>query len=134
MRYLPHTGEDIAEMLDVVGVPDLETLFGTVPEGCRREAELQLPEPLTEMELTAHVGALASTVAVSPEYLSFLGAGSYEHFIPASVSYLLGRSEFSTSYTPYQPEMSQGTLQAMYEYQTLVCGLARHGGSERVPV
>jgi glycine dehydrogenase subunit 1 len=123
MRYLPHTSEDIAEMLDAVGVPDLEALFRTVPEACRRESELRLPEPLTEMELSAHAHALASTVAASPEYRSFLGAGSYEHFIPASLSYLLGRSEFSTSYTPYQPEMSQGTLQAIYEYQTLVCSL-----------
>jgi glycine dehydrogenase subunit 1 len=123
MRYLPHTREDIAEMLEVVGVGDLDSLFGTIPEGCRRQAGMQLPEALTELELSSHVNALASTVAVSPEYRSFLGAGRYEHFIPESVSYLLGRSEFSTSYTPYQPEMSQGTLQAMYEFQTLVCRL-----------
>jgi glycine dehydrogenase subunit 1 len=123
MRYVPHTSEDIAEMLDVVGVPDLESLFGTVPEGCRRETDLSLPGPLTEMELSAHVTGLASVTAVPPDYRLYLGAGSYEHFIPESVSYLLARSEFSTSYTPYQPEMSQGTLQAIYEYQTLVCRL-----------
>lgn len=123
MRYVPHTSEDIGEMLDTVGVQRLQDLFRTVPEDCRRRADLQLPEPLTEMELTAHVSGLAAQVATSPENQSFLGAGSYEHFIPETVSYLLGRSEFSTSYTPYQPEMSQGTLQAIYEYQSLACRL-----------
>lgn len=123
MRYVPHTSEDIAEMLHTVGVSDLEALFGSVPADCRRHAGLRLPESLTELELSAHVNELASSVAVEPNYVSFLGSGSYEHFIPESISYLLGRSEFSTSYTPYQPEMSQGTLQAIYEYQTLVCRL-----------
>ena len=79
--------------------------------------------PLTEWELNDHMAALANNMAVSPEYKVFMGAGSYEHFIPASVSYLLSRSEFVTSYTPYQPEMSQGTLQAIYEYQTLAARL-----------
>jgi glycine dehydrogenase subunit 1 len=84
---------------------------------------LDLPGPLTEWELTDHISMLAEGVAAPPEYKVYLGAGSYEHVRPASVSYLLGRSEFSTAYTPYQPEMSQGTLQAMYEYQTLVARL-----------
>lgn len=123
MRYLPHTGEDIAEMLDVAGVPDLEGLFETVPQACRRSHELNLPEALTEMELREHLSALAETIAAPPQFMVFAGAGSYDHFIPASVQYLLGRSEFSTAYTPYQPEMSQGTLQAIYEYQTLVATL-----------
>ena len=118
MRYLPHTTEDIAEMLEVVGAADLEELFSTIPEDCRRKGGLNLPEPLTEWELNDLMGSLASAVAVSPEYKVFMGAGSYEHFIPATVSYLLGRSEFSTAYTPYQPEISQGTLQAIFEYQT----------------
>lgn len=123
MRYLPHTDEDIAEMLAAVGVKDLDDLFATVPADCRRDGDLNLPEPLTEWELRDHIAALADTVAVAPEYTVFVGAGSYEHYIPASVSYLLGRSEFSTAYTPYQPEMNQGTLQAIYEYQTLVSRL-----------
>ena len=123
MRYLPHTGEDIAEMLEVVGVSDLEGLFETVPEACRRSDDLDVPDALTEMELREHLAGLAATMAAPPEYLIFAGAGSYDHFIPASVQYLLGRSEFSTAYTPYQPEMSQGTLQAIYEYQTLVATL-----------
>jgi len=123
MLYLPHTREDIASMLQVVGVDDLDDLFSTVPEDCRCKGDLNLPEPLTEWELNDHMAALSNSVAVSPEYKVFMGAGSYEHFIPASVSYLLGRSEFVTCYTPYQPEMSQGTLQAIYEYQTLAARL-----------
>jgi len=123
MRYLPHTPEDIAEMLQVVGATSLDDLFSTIPEDCRRKTPLNLPEPLTEWELNDLMASLASTNAVSPEYKAFVGAGSYEHHIPASVSYLLGRSEFSTSYTPYQPEISQGTLQAIFEYQTLVAYL-----------
>ena len=120
MRYLPHTREDIAEMLQVVGATSLDDLFSTIPDDCRRKTDLNLPEPLTEWELNERMAALASTMAVSPEYKVFMGAGSYEHHIPASVSYLLGRSEFSTAYTPYQPEISQGTLQAIFEYQSFV--------------
>jgi glycine dehydrogenase subunit 1 len=123
MRYLPHTQEDIAAMLDRVGVKRIEELFSTVPDECRRKSPMELPEPLTEWELDRKMAQLAATMAVSPEYKVYAGAGSYEHFIPASVSYLLGRGEFVTSYTPYQPEMSQGTLQAIYEYQTLTSRL-----------
>ncbi len=123
MLYLPHTSEEIASMLKVVGVDDLDGLFSTVPEDCRLRDNLNLPEALSEWELNDHMASISGSMAVSPEYKVFMGAGSYEHFIPASVSYLLGRSEFVTSYTPYQPEMSQGTLQAIYEYQTLVARL-----------
>ncbi len=123
MLYLPHTREDIASMLKVVGVDNLDDLFSTVPEDCRCKGDLNLPAPLTEWELNNHMAAFSNSMAVSPEYKVFMGAGSYEHFVPASVSYLLGRSEFVTCYTPYQPEMSQGTLQAIYEYQTLAARL-----------
>jgi len=123
MRYLPHTPEDIAEMLTTVGVNSLDDLFPTIPEDCRHENDLNLPEALTEWELNEHIDALCSSMAVSPEYKVFMGAGSYEHYIPESVIHLLGRSEFVTSYTPYQPEMSQGTLQAIFEYQTLTTRL-----------
>ena len=123
MRYLPHTSEDIASMLQVVGAGNLDDLFSSIPENCRRKGDLNLPQPLTEWELNHQMGALAANVAVAPGYKIFLGAGSYNHYIPASLSYLLGRSEFSTAYTPYQPEISQGTLQAIYEYQTLVTRL-----------
>jgi glycine dehydrogenase subunit 1 len=123
MLYFPHTDEEIASMLQVVGVENLDNLFSTVPEDCRFRGDLELPEALSEWELNDHMASLSDNMAVSPEYKVFVGAGSYEHFIPASASYLLSRSEFVTSYTPYQPEMSQGTLQAIYEYQTLAARL-----------
>ena len=123
MRYLPHTSEDITSMLQIVGVDHLDDLFRSIPEDCRCKDKLNLPEPVSEWELNDALVALSNKMAVPPEYKAFLGAGSYEHYIPASVSYLLGRSEFSTAYTPYQPEVSQGTLQAIYEYQTLTSRL-----------
>ena len=123
MRYLPHTSENVDSMLKVVGADTLDDLFSVIPEDCRRAGNLKLPEPLSEWELNELMEALADSMGVPPEYKVFLGAGSYEHYIPESVSYLLGRSEFVTAYTPYQPEMSQGTLQAIYEYQTLVARL-----------
>ncbi len=123
MRYLPHTDEDIAAMLNIVGVKDLENLYASIPLDCRRSATLNLPGPLTEWQLDEHMAALSGEIAVSPHCKVFVGAGSYEHFIPEVVRYLLSRSEFVTAYTPYQPELSQGTLQAIYEYQTLVARL-----------
>ncbi|MEW6672937.1 MAG: aminomethyl-transferring glycine dehydrogenase subunit GcvPA [Thermodesulfobacteriota bacterium] len=123
MRYLPHTPEDIASMLAVVGADSLEELFGSIPADCRRTGQLQLPRPLTEWELTDHLTELSRHVATGPEYTLFMGAGSYDHHIPAVIPYLMSRSEFVTSYTPYQPEISQGTLQAIYEYQTLTARL-----------
>jgi glycine dehydrogenase subunit 1 len=123
MRYLPHTDDEIAAMLSVVGSRELDDLFSHLPADCRRSRPMELPEAMTEWELDRHMDALAGRTATSPRYKVFLGAGSYSHHIPASVSYLLGRSEFSTAYTPYQPEISQGTLQAIYEYQTLVTRL-----------
>jgi glycine dehydrogenase subunit 1 len=123
MRFLPHTPEEIAEMLRVTGAESLDALFSAVPDECRRKQEMNLPEPQTEWELNNLMSTLAATVAVPPKYKLYLGAGSYEHHIPYAVSYLLGRSEFLTSYTPYQAEVSQGTLQAIYEYQTLTARL-----------
>ena len=123
MRYLPHTPEDIDEMMKTVGVDSLDDLFKTIPEDCRCDCVPNLPEALTEWELNDHIDTLCSSMAVSPEYKVFMGAGSYEHHIPVTVKHLLGRSEFVTSYSPYQPEMSQGTLQAIFEYQTLTARL-----------
>ncbi len=123
MRYLPHTENDIDAMLQVVGNNSLDDLFSTVPDACRMSKPPDLPGKLTEWELGDLLGNLSRTIATSPYYKVFIGAGSYEHFIPATVSYLLSRSEFSTAYTPYQSEMSQGTLQAIYEYQTLLSRL-----------
>lgn len=118
LRYIPHTDEDIQEMLDVVGIKRVEDLFQTIPEECRLSKPLNLPHPLSEPELINHLRELQA-----PKMSQFLGAGAYYHFIPAVVMNLVSRSEFYTAYTPYQPEISQGTLQAIFEYQTLMCQL-----------
>jgi glycine dehydrogenase subunit 1 len=123
MRYLPHTPDEIDAMLKVVGAESLDSLFSTIPQDCRRHTDMDLPEPMTEWELMDRLNRMAETMGTRPEYTVYIGAGSYQHYIPSTVTYLQQRSEFSTSYTPYQPEMSQGTLQALYEYQTLVARL-----------
>jgi len=123
MRYLPHTPEEILAMLNKIGAEDLDSLFSAVPEECCCQGPMNLPQPLTEWELNQHMQILSSTMGAGPECKVFMGAGSYEHFIPYSLSYLVSRSEFLTSYTPYQPEISQGTLQGIYEYQTLIARL-----------
>ena len=123
MRYLPHTREDIQQMLQVAGAADLEALFSSIPDDCRRKDEMNLPEPLTEWELNGHMDRLAAVMGASPACKVFLGAGSYNHYIPETTRQLLLRGEIFTAYTPYQPEISQGTLQTIYEYQTLVCRL-----------
>lgn len=123
MRYLPHTNEEIAAMLQAVGVSSLDDLYQTCPQGLCSLSDMDLPEPLTEWDLNTHMEGLASKIGASPEYKVFVGAGSYDHYIPAVTQALLARGEFVTAYTPYQPEVSQGTLQAVYEYQTLVAWL-----------
>jgi glycine dehydrogenase subunit 1 len=105
-------------MLETIGVKEVEELFETVPKGYRFSKRLNLPQALGEPDLIRHLQGLQS-----PLLTSFLGAGAYHHFIPAVVSSLISRSEFYTAYTPYQPEISQGTLQAIFEYQTLMCQL-----------
>jgi glycine dehydrogenase subunit 1 len=108
-------------MLEAVGARDMDALFDAIPESLRRPG-LDLADPMTDMELERHMAGLAGST--SPENpLSFMGAGSYEHYVPAVVNHLASRSEFYTAYTPYQPEISQGTLQAIYEYQTLTARL-----------
>ncbi len=123
MRYLPHTEEDIAAMLGAVGCADLDALFAHIPADCRMDGGIELPAALTEWELDDHLDRLAGTTATASEYSIFLGAGCYDHRIPAVVSSLAARSEFVTSYTPYQPELLQGTLQGLFEYQTLAARL-----------
>lgn len=118
LRYIPHTEEDVREMLEVIGLKRVEDLFGVIPGRHRLSRPLNLPPPLSEADLLRHLHGLQSQT-----YSSFLGGGAYHHFIPAVVSHLASRSEFYTAYTPYQPEISQGTLQAIFEYQTLMCQL-----------
>src|SRR5262245_17100810 len=110
-------------MLETIGVSSIEELFAEIPQGVRFDRELALEPPLSEQELVAHLAELAAkNVPVSQE-LSFLGAGMYDHYVPAVVDVVLSRGEFLTAYTPYQPEMSQGVLQAIFEYQTAICEL-----------
>jgi len=123
MRYLPNTEQEISAMLEVIGASSQDDLFATIPSECRRKKPMNLPTAMTEWELNQHMEDLADQVSGTHHNNVFVGAGSYHHHVPASVSYLLGRSEFSTAYTPYQPEISQGTLQAIYEYQSLVTRL-----------
>lgn len=123
MRYLPHTQEEIAEMLDVVGRDSLDDLFCTVPDSCRMEQEMELPLPKTEWELDSHMAGLGSQMEVTNHHKVLVGAGSYQHYIPQTIGALASRAEFLTAYTPYQPEMAQGTLQGIYEYQTLTARL-----------
>lgn len=120
MRFIPHTGDDVARMLAAVGVERVDDLFPTVPASLRARARLDLPAGLGEREVLQRLSALA---ARNDLQASFLGAGCYRHFVPAAVSAVMGRAEFATSYTPYQPEVSQGTLQATFEFQTYVARL-----------
>lgn len=123
MHYFSHTEDDLAEMLAKVGVSRLPDLFANIPRECRRREPMQLPKALSEFELNLRMDHLSSAMASARHYNSFLGAGRYDHFIPHTIPFLLGRGEFHTAYTPYQPEVSQGTLQAIYEYQTLTARL-----------
>jgi glycine cleavage system P protein (glycine dehydrogenase) subunit 1 len=123
MRYLPHTEEDIQKMLETVGLTSMDGLFSPIPEDCRPAEKPALPKPISEWELNSHMDLLSSRIASGPDYKIYLGAGSYEHHIPSCIPFLVGRSEFTTAYTPYQPEVSQGTLQAVFEYQTLIARL-----------
>mgnify|MGYP000866127561 CR=1 FL=1 len=110
-------------MLQAIGVGSIDALFAAIPAQFRLSRPLALPPALTELELTRHMATLAERNVHADQRVCFLGGGSYDHFVPAVVDALASRGEFYTSYTPYQPEVSQGTLQAMFEYQTLICRL-----------
>jgi glycine dehydrogenase subunit 1 len=123
LSYLSLTDRDRGEMLAAIGVASVAELFRDVPEGVRLERELELDPALGEQELTRHLEELASRNVDTSRELSFLGAGIYDHYVPAIVDAVLQRGELLTAYTPYQPEMSQGVLQAIFEYQTAICEL-----------
>jgi glycine cleavage system P protein (glycine dehydrogenase) subunit 1 len=122
-RYTAVTDEDLREMLDAIGVDSLDDLFDDVPEAVRLERAIDLPDGRSEQEVHDHLAALAARNVHADAEVSFLGAGMYDHYVPALVDTLLGRSEFLTPYTPYQPEVSQGGLQVMFEYQTAISEL-----------
>lgn len=122
MSYIPHSDADRDQMLAAIGADSIEALFEAVPES-HRFPELNLPEAMGEMEVVAELQGLQLANTDAQQYAAFLGAGAYHHFIPAAVNHILMRGEFLTAYTPYQPEVSQGTLQAIYEYQSMMCAL-----------
>ncbi len=122
MNYIPHTDEERREMLARIGVERIEDLFSAIPEKFRFP-RLDLPDPVTEMEVMWELGALADANADVNHHACFLGAGAYNHYIPSLVDHIIRRGEFFTAYTPYQPEVSQGTLQAIFEFQSMMSAL-----------
>lgn len=122
-RYLPMTTEDKKEMLSFLGIEDINQLFSDVPESVRFKGKLNIPDALTEPGVVRYFSGLAEKNVDSNHYAYFLGAGIYDHYIPSTVDHVIRRSEFYTAYTPYQPEISQGELQAIFEFQTMVCEL-----------
>ena len=123
MSYTPHTETDKKRMLDAIGADSVEDLFRHVPEKFRSTAKINLPDGVNELTVRQRLSALAAKNAAANDWDLYLGGGIYHHFIPSAVDAIISRSEFSTSYTPYQPEVSQGTLQVLFEYQTLICQL-----------
>ena len=121
MRYLPHSAAERAAMLETIGSKSIQELFRQIPEELQSRGKLELPGPLAESEIIDFFRDAAKQS--SKEFVSLLGAGAYSHFRPAAIDALISRGEFFTAYTPYQAEIAQGTLQAMFEFQTLMTQL-----------
>ncbi len=121
--YIPTTAEDQKDMLKSIGLDSLEDLFSDIPEDIKLKRKLNLPQGLSELELLTHTNNLADKNLSLNELTCFLGAGAYDHYIPAVIKHIISRSEFYTAYTPYQAEISQGTLQSIFEYQSMICEL-----------
>jgi glycine dehydrogenase subunit 1 len=119
-KYIPHTPDDIRQMLDKIGVNSIDDLFADIPESVRLQKEYDLPEAISEEEIRAYFKALGEQ---NQQQVIFAGGGAYDHYTPSAIDALLSRSEFLTAYTPYQPEISQGTLQYIFEYQSHICEL-----------
>lgn len=119
-KYIPHTPDDIRQMLDKIGVNSIDDLFADIPESVRLQKEYNLPEAMSEEEIRAYFKALGEQ---NQQQVIFAGGGAYDHYTPSAIDALLSRSEFLTAYTPYQPEISQGTLQYIFEYQSHICEL-----------
>ena len=123
MSYIPNTDADRKIMLEAIGVSSIDELLSVVPHELRLPRPLSLPSALSEQELTDLMAEMAETNLDADQCVSFLGAGVYDHYVPSAIKHLAGRSEYLTAYTPYQPEVSQGTLQGIYEFQTMICEL-----------
>jgi glycine dehydrogenase subunit 1 len=123
MQFAPHTDDDVRAMLAACGLESLDDLFSHIPPAVRLDRELAIPEGLSEMELVAELRRLAGRNRHVDDLVCFAGGGAYDHYVPSVVWALAGRSELYTSYTPYQPELSQGVLQALFEYQSMICAL-----------
>ena len=123
MRFAPHTDDDVREMLAAVGASSVDELFDQIPAPLRLGRPLDLPRGVSEQEILADLASLARRNTYGEDLVCFAGAGAYDHFVPSVVWALAGRSELYTSYTPYQPELSQGILQILFEYQSMVCEL-----------
>jgi len=123
LDFLPHTDDDVRTMLQAIGVDAIGDLFEPVPAGVRLDRPLEVPPEMSEVELIDHMSQLAAASKGAADLVCFAGGGAYDHYVPAAVRSLAGRAEFATSYTPYQPELSQGVLQAIYEFQTVICEL-----------
>ncbi len=121
MSYVPHSQADVREMLKTIGIATPDELFAAIPAALKLKRPLAIPEALSEWDTVRAVSALAGE---DPELVCFAGGGLYDHWIPSVVDHVLRRSEFYTAYTPYQPEVSQGTLQVIYEFQTMMCELS----------
>jgi glycine dehydrogenase subunit 1 len=122
LRYIPNSPEERTEMLEAIGLTSAEQLFDSIPHELRLQRQLNTPAALSEIELLDKFERLGQQNAAARR-ASFLGGGAYSHYIPTIVDHIISRSEFFTAYTPYQPEISQGTLQTIFEFQTLVCQL-----------
>jgi len=123
VNFTPHTDDDVQAMIATIGVASVDALFEEIPEGLRLTAPLAIPDGVSELEIVDDVHRLAARNRSADELVCFAGRGAYDHFIPSVVWALAGRSEFSTSYTPYQPELSQGVLQTLFEFQSMICEL-----------
>ena len=122
-RYLPNTDQDRQAMLDKIGVKDIMDIFSDIPKNVLREGKMNLPEPLSEMEIVKELGKMAAKNTTASQVPYFLGAGVYDHHVPSIVNHIIMRQEFLTAYVPYQPEVSQGELQALFEWQTMISEL-----------
>ncbi len=123
MPYIPVTEENRKAMLETIGVSDFDELLAAIPAQARFDGKLDLPKPLSELEITTLIKKMGAKNEHAGSHVCFLGGGAYDHFVPAAIDHILLRPEFYTAYTPYQPEVSQGNLQAIYEYQTMIANI-----------